>query len=149
MHNWAMLQHSRDWQNTVSQLYFNLKKRVWCWHKDRHEGQWYRTESPKVKPQDYNRLILLQPALLRYNWYIHKVYIRFDLPWASLLALMVKHPPVMREVLGSMARNPLQYSYLENSMDRGAWWATVRGVTKSQIRLSDWDKCKSCEMTTQ
>ena len=25
----------------------------------------------------------------------------------------------------------------ENSMDRGAWWATVHGVTKSQIRLSD------------
>ena len=28
--------------------------------------------------------------------------------------------------------NPLQYSYLENSMDRGAWWATVHGVAKSQ-----------------
>ena len=27
--------------------------------------------------------------------------------------------------------NPPQYSYLENSMDRGAWWATVHGVTKS------------------
>ena len=27
--------------------------------------------------------------------------------------------------------NPLQYSYLENSMDRGAWWATVHGVAKS------------------
>ena len=27
--------------------------------------------------------------------------------------------------------NPLQYSCLENAMDRGAWWATVRGVTKS------------------
>src|SRR5574341_1343706 len=28
---------------------------------------------------------------------------------------------------------PLQYSYLENCMDRGAWQATVHGVTKSQI----------------
>ena len=28
--------------------------------------------------------------------------------------------------------NPLHYSCLENSMDRGAWWATVHGVTKSQ-----------------
>ena len=27
----------------------------------------------------------------------------------------------------------LQYSCLENSMDRGAWWATVYGVAKSQI----------------
>ena len=26
--------------------------------------------------------------------------------------------------------NPLQYSCLENSMDRGAWWTTVHGVTK-------------------
>ena len=28
--------------------------------------------------------------------------------------------------------NPLQYSCLENAMDRGAWQATVHGVTKSQ-----------------
>ena len=32
---------------------------------------------------------------------------------------------------------PLQYYCLENSMDRGAWWATVHGVTKSQTWLSD------------
>ena len=31
--------------------------------------------------------------------------------------------------------NPLQYSCLENPMDRGAWWATVHRVTKSQTRL--------------
>ena len=28
--------------------------------------------------------------------------------------------------------NPLQYSCLEDSMNRGAWWTTVRGVSKSQ-----------------
>ena len=33
--------------------------------------------------------------------------------------------------------NPLQYSCPENSMDGGAWWATVHGVTKSQTQLSD------------
>ena len=27
--------------------------------------------------------------------------------------------------------NPLQHSFLENPMDRGAWWATVHGVAKS------------------
>ena len=32
--------------------------------------------------------------------------------------------------------NPLQYSGLENPMDRGAWRATVHEVTKSQTRLS-------------
>ena len=31
--------------------------------------------------------------------------------------------------------NPLQYSYLENPMDRGAWWATV---PKNQTRLKQW-----------
>ena len=33
--------------------------------------------------------------------------------------------------------NPLQYCCLENSMDRGTWQATVLGVVKSQIQLSD------------
>ena len=33
--------------------------------------------------------------------------------------------------------NPLQYFCLGNPMDRGALWATVHGVAKSQIRLSN------------
>ena len=33
--------------------------------------------------------------------------------------------------------NPLQYSCLENPMDRGAWRATVHEVSKSQIQLSE------------
>ena len=32
--------------------------------------------------------------------------------------------------------NPLQYSCLENPMDRGAWWAVVHGVAKSQTQMS-------------
>ena len=32
---------------------------------------------------------------------------------------------------------PLQYSCLENPMDRGAWWAAVHGVARSQTRLND------------
>ena len=32
---------------------------------------------------------------------------------------------------GEVNGNPLQYSCLENPMDRGAWWATVHGVAKS------------------
>ena len=38
---------------------------------------------------------------------------------------------------GEGTGNPLQYSFLENPMDRGAWWATVHGVAKNQTRLSD------------
>ena len=33
--------------------------------------------------------------------------------------------------------NPLQYSCLENPMDRGAWWPIVHGVTKSWTQLND------------
>ena len=32
--------------------------------------------------------------------------------------------------------NPLQYSYLENLMARGAWWVTVHGVEQSQTRVN-------------
>ena len=38
---------------------------------------------------------------------------------------------------GKTNGNPLQYSCLENSMDRGAWQATVHGVIKNQTQLSD------------
>ena len=58
---------------------------------------------------------------------------------------MVKNLPAMQEMqVQSLGRedplekegNPLQYSSLENPMDRGAWRATVHRVTKSQTRLS-------------
>ena len=57
---------------------------------------------------------------------------------------MVKNLPAMQEIqVQSLGRfpgegngNPFQYSCLENPMDRGACWATVRGVTKSQTRLT-------------
>ena len=38
---------------------------------------------------------------------------------------------------GEGTGNPLQYSCLENPMDREAWWATIHGVAKSQTGLSD------------
>ena len=38
---------------------------------------------------------------------------------------------------GESNGNPLQYSCLENPMGRGAWWASVHWVAKSQTRLSD------------
>ena len=39
--------------------------------------------------------------------------------------------PVLGRSSGEGNSYPLQYPCLENSMDRGAWWATVHGVTKS------------------
>ena len=55
--------------------------------------------------------------------------------------MAVNSLPAMQEIwvqsLGWEDGYPLQYSCLENSMDLGAWQATVHGVTKSQVRLSD------------
>ena len=45
--------------------------------------------------------------------------------------------PGLERSPGEGHRNPLQYSCLENSMDRGAWLDTVHGVAKSQIQLSN------------
>ena len=59
-----------------------------------------------------------------------------------LVAQKVKNLPAMQETRvlnpwsgsspGEGNGNPHAYSCLENSMDGGAWWATVHGVTKSQ-----------------
>ena len=42
---------------------------------------------------------------------------------------------------GEQNGNPLQYSYLENPTDRGAWTTTVHGVAKSRTQLSDFTYC--------
>ena len=45
--------------------------------------------------------------------------------------------PVSGRSPGGGIGYPLQDSCLENSMDRGVWWATIHGVTKSGMCLSD------------
>ena len=62
--------------------------------------------------------------------------------WASLVAQTVKNPPTMWEtwfqslgwedLLEKGHGNPVQYSCLENPMDRGAWQVKIHGVAKSQ-----------------
>ena len=69
--------------------------------------------------------------------------------WVSLVAQMIKNLPANTGDTGDLALipglgrstgggngNPLQYSCVENPMDREAWRATVRGVAKSQTQLS-------------
>ena len=43
----------------------------------------------------------------------------------------------VRRSRGEGNGNPLQYSCLENPMDRGAWWATFHRIAKSRTQLSD------------
>ena len=63
------------------------------------------------------------------------------------MAQVVKHLSTMRETWvrsldqedspGEGNGNPPLSSYLENPVDRGAWWATAHGVTKSRTRVND------------
>ena len=65
--------------------------------------------------------------------------------WASQMVLVVRDLPAnagdVDSILGSGRSpggghgNPLQYSCLENPMDRGVWWAAVLGVAKSRTQL--------------
>ena len=75
------------------------------------------------------------------------------------VALVVKNPPADARDAGSIPgsgrspgegnANPLQYSCLENPMDRGAWWATVHGAAKNWIQLGDWTQQHSTLFTEQ
>ena len=76
-------------------------------------------------------------------------YSKTSLPLATFQGAVVKHLPANTEdsrdagLIHELGRsplvkhsNPLQYSCLGNSMDRGAWQATVLGVSKSLTQLS-------------
>ena len=68
-----------------------------------------------------------------------------DTGGASPVVLAAKNPPANAGDVGLIPEsgrsprvghgNPLQYSWLEYPMDRGAWQATVHGVAKGQTRL--------------
>ena len=49
--------------------------------------------------------------------------------------------PGSERSLGGGNGNPLQYSCLENPKDRGAWWAIVHRVAKSQTEHTEWCSC--------
>ena len=78
--------------------------------------------------------------------------------WASLVAQMVKNLPAMREtwVYSLGWEDPLEEGMATHSsilawripMDKGAWWATIHGVSKSLTRLSTHKKSYCCVVLT-
>ena len=71
-------------------------------------------------------------------WYIHllKNFPQFVVIH-TVKGFGLINKPEVDVFLGEGNGTPLQYSCLENSMDRGAWWATVNGAAKSQTPLRD------------
>ena len=66
----------------------------------------------------------------------------FEVTWTGhilcgFLYLYISQEPGLGRSSGEGNGNPLQYSCLENSMDRGAWWLPVHGVANRTL-LSDW-----------
>ena len=111
-----------------------------------------RTSGPTLPGQLLPHASQFPLCLVEFSWYSSpdKPFIPdYMLMGATQVVLVIKNLPAnagdVRDLGSSpgMGRspgegngNPLQYSCLENPMDRGAWRATVHGVTKSQTRLS-------------
>ena len=87
-------------------------------------------------------------AVMSYSNLFNNLISPTHLVWASQVALVVKNPPAdagdIREVgmIPGLGRSPgeghgnlPQYSFMENPKDRGASWATVHRVAKSQTQL--------------
>ena len=56
--------------------------------------------------------------------------------------------PWVKKIPWRRAWQPTPVTFLENSMDRGAWWAIVQGVTKNQTQLSKPTSAYQCTMLT-
>ena len=101
------------------------------------------TEGPWYFLTVWSSLLSACAKIHYYNYYL--IHTLRGFPGGSV----VKNPPANARDTGDLSSIPglrrspeggnsnlLQYSCLESPMDRGAWQATVHGVTKSQIRVS-------------
>ena len=105
-----------------------------------------------VKQKHYERSIGKRGTLI-FFFFLNRHTNRKKRNWTSIShhagfpgGSVVKNPTANSVEVGSVSglgrslgggnHNPLQYSCLGNPMDRGAWWATVHAIAKSQIRLS-------------
>ena len=109
--------------------------------------------SPKLKPNThrYLKIHAFSEGQASNDFsFIGQVCLMMGLPrWFSCKRTHLPMQETWVEILGSRRfpgvrnGNPLQYSCLENLMDRGAWWAAAHRVTKSWTRLS---LCVFCDI---
>ena len=128
---WERLKAGREGDDRGGDGWMALPTRwTWVWASSR--GRWWIGKPGVVQSKGLQRI--RHDWVTELNWIFH---------WASLVAQMVKilqcGRPGFNPWVGKITwrrEYPLQYSCLENSMDRGAWWATVHGVAKSWTWLS-------------
>jgi len=109
-----------DFQELGQHLLFDLYGQPWnC-----HGASGYVTSCRVTK--GFKKIHLLQVLVA-----VCRIFISAH--WLSLLM-----------ACGEGNGNPLQYSCLDNSIDREAWWPKVHGVAKSRTQLSDFNFFLSC-----
>ena len=123
---------------------------IWAFHESLNVT---RSSTDKTKKEKWGLETLHVDFLFQSNFYWSIIALGF--PGGSdgkKSACNVGNPgliPGLGRSPGEGNGNPLQYSCLEDPMDRGAWWATVHGVTKSWTQQSGWahtDKYCICKM---
>ena len=110
-----------------------------------------------ITPRDSLSMSIISTAKNLFLLVIILLYLWKIIMWASQVALVVKNPPANAEDIRNVGSipglgrspggghgNPLQYSCLENPMDRRAWQATVHRVTKSWTCLKWLSMHTSC-----
>ena len=113
----------------------------WAWARYIGKNEWYHCLSTCI--------FLVNLAKRLYQWRLisKKVNGSYNLLLSFLGGSVVKNPPASVGDTGEVGLipgpgrslrmgngNPLQYSCLGNPMDRGAWWATVNGVSKNRTK---------------
>ena len=130
IHSWRIPMVREDWWSIVLQI---AKSQTWL--KQWTEIVFLHFWSLKIQNQDVSRAVLPVKALGQ----------RSPTFWASWVVLVLKNPPANAgdvgdvdsipgwgRFLGGGHGNPLQYSFLENLMDRGTWQGVAHRALKNQ-----------------
>ena len=158
-YGWFLLMYDRKPQDSVQQLSFNLKKSqgpsyhtVFAKAVAPALNIFFLTVYPIHYQTQINCHFLRKPSLNLINitsWHFILFLVSTDSTVTSQVARVVKNLPAEARdtrddgsIPGSWGRspggrrgNPLQYSCLENPMDRGTWWAIIHRVAKSRTWL--------------
>ena len=117
---------------------------VWSLHQEDPPEKWMATHSSILAwkipwTEEAGRLQSMGSQRVRHNWVTSTIY---SLTVGNSNGKESAHNlgdlgliPGLGRSPGGGHGNPLQDFCLENSMDRGAWWATAHGIAKSQARL--------------